>query len=120
VTLTRLLIVDDHQSIRDFLSAAFGFEDDMEIVGAASDAYEGVAEALRTQPDVVLLDYQLPGRTGSEAIPMFREAAPHCKVILYSAVLDLGGLPSDSPRPDVYLRKGVDPDLIVATIRMLA
>jgi DNA-binding NarL/FixJ family response regulator len=85
----------------------------------SSDAYEGVAAALRTQPDVILLDYQLPRLTGSDAIPMFREAAPKCKVILYSAVFDLDGLPSDAPRPDAYLRKGVDPSFIVATARML-
>lgn len=117
---TRVLIVDDDDSIRRFLSDAFSFEDDMEVVGIAPDAFVGIDEARRTQPDVILVDYQMPGRTGAEAIPTFREVAHGCKIILYSALFEVGDLPVNSPQPDVCLRKGVDPDLIIAMARMLA
>lgn len=117
---TRVLIVDDDDSIRRFLSDAFGLEDDMEVVGAAPDAIVGIEEARRTHPDVILLDFQMPGQTGAEAIPGFREAAHGCKIILYSAMFEVGDLPAESPQPDVCMRKGVDPVLIIAMARLLA
>lgn len=115
-----MLIVDDNDSIRRFLSDAFGLEDDMEVVGAAPDAFVGIDEARRTQPDVILLDYQMPGQTGAEAIPSFRDAALGCKIILYSALFEVDDLPAQSPQPDVCMRKGVDPVLIIAMARLLA
>jgi two-component system response regulator DesR len=60
----RLLLVEDQTMMRDALSALLSLEEDVEVVGAIGRGDQAVAAAERLQPDVVLLDIELPGLDG--------------------------------------------------------
>ena len=64
----RVLIVDDHSVVRMGLRVFFDLQDDIEVVGEASDGSEGVAMARRLEPDVVLMDLLMPNMDGVTAI----------------------------------------------------
>ena len=63
----RLLIVDDHPLFRKGVRALIGVQDDMEVIAEADDVSTAVELALREQPDVVLIDLQMPGGSGIQA-----------------------------------------------------
>jgi DNA-binding NarL/FixJ family response regulator len=65
--MTRVMVVDDQQMFRMGLRAILQAQDDVEVVGEASDGAEAVVEALRLRPDVVLMDVRMPELDGVEA-----------------------------------------------------
>jgi DNA-binding NarL/FixJ family response regulator len=81
---TRILIVDDHPLTRDALASLLGAHG-LEVVGVASDGEEAIAEAARLAPDLVLLDLSMPGMDGLTALPLLRDAAPNCEVVVLTA-----------------------------------
>ena len=58
--MIRLLIVDDIASTRDNLRKLLGFEEDIEVIGTAGDGKQGLEEAHRLLPDIVLTDVNMP------------------------------------------------------------
>ena len=80
----RILLVDDHPLTREALGsllARHGFE----VSGEAADGAEALALAGRLQPDLILLDLTLPGLDGLTALPLLRQAAPECEVVVLTA-----------------------------------
>jgi CheY-like chemotaxis protein len=69
--MTRVLIVDDHPIVREGLVAALHGKGDIEVVGGFGSAEEAIAAAARLKPDVVILDLELPGISGIDAIARF-------------------------------------------------
>ena len=67
--MIRIVVVDDHPIVRQGLVATLEDEPDFEVVGAASSAEEALTLAARSRPDVALLDLELPGMSGIDAIP---------------------------------------------------
>lgn len=83
---TRVFVVDDNQQIRRMLSQILSL--DFDVVGVAADgaeAIEGVAEA---DPDVVIVDYMMPGIDGIETARAIRTKRPEQPILLYTAFLD--------------------------------
>ncbi|MFI6928060.1 response regulator [Nonomuraea spiralis] len=83
----RLIIVDDHPVVRDGLRGIFE-TDGFEVVGEAADGAEALAVALRTGPDVVLLDLRMPGPSGAELIRRLREQCPGSYVLVLTTFGD--------------------------------
>jgi DNA-binding NarL/FixJ family response regulator len=81
---TRILIVDDHPLTREALSSLLKAHR-FEVAGCASDGAEAIVEAVRLQPDLILLDLSMPGVDGITALPRLREAAPDCEVVVLTA-----------------------------------
>ena len=81
-------IVDDHHAIRLGLRAALLSEAGLEPVGSAANAGETEVLLYRTRPDVVLLDYHLPGMDGLTLCRRIKSDIPAPAVILYSAFAD--------------------------------
>lgn len=69
--MTRVLIVDDHPIVREGLMSALHGKGDIEVAGGFGTAEEAIAAATRLRPDVVILDLELPGLGGIDAIPRF-------------------------------------------------
>ena len=82
---TRVMVVDDHATFAELLTNALGREPDLEGVGHATTAAEGVALFRDLRPDLVLMDLQLPDATGFEATRQVLELDPNAKVIVLTA-----------------------------------
>jgi DNA-binding NarL/FixJ family response regulator len=81
----RVLVVEDHRMFAEALSALLAAQPGIEVVGVASSAAAGVAEAKRRRPTVVLMDYRLPDGDGSAAARAIREENPYVRVLLLTA-----------------------------------
>ena len=80
----RVLICDDHTLLRSGLRRLLDAEPDLEVVGEAANAEEAIEAAVRTLPDVLLLDIVMPGRSGVEALPDLLAAVPGVKALMLS------------------------------------
>jgi DNA-binding NarL/FixJ family response regulator len=78
----RVLCVDDHPLVREGISRKIGRQQDMKVVGTASTGEDAVLLFKRHRPDVVLMDLQLPGMTGIEAIKAIRDADNQARIIV--------------------------------------
>jgi len=79
----RILVVDDHPILREGVAAILEDRDDMELVGEARDGAEAIEKFRALQPDVTLMDLQMPGMGGVEAIKAIRAEQPSaCIVVL--------------------------------------
>jgi pilus assembly protein CpaE len=80
----KVLIVDDIPDTRDHLSKLLGFEADVEVVGTASGGTEAIEAAATLQPDVVLMDINMPGMDGITATERLALDAPGAAVVMMS------------------------------------
>jgi DNA-binding NarL/FixJ family response regulator len=78
----RALIVDDHALFRRGLEMVLAAEDDIELVGEASDGAEAVQKAGEALPDVVLMDIRMPKSSGIEACRAMKAVAPSSKIVM--------------------------------------
>jgi len=81
----RLLIVDDHQVVRLGLRTLLAEEPDLVVVGEAGTAEEALVQVANHRPDVVILDIQLPGRSGLEACREIRQRFPQTQVVILTS-----------------------------------
>src|SRR5262245_15430627 len=86
---TRVLIVDDHRMFSELISNVIGSHDDLVVAGVASTGSEAVSWVAREAPDVVVLDYALPGDDGVAVARQIRREAPGAAIIM------LTGMPND-------------------------
>ena len=116
-----ILIVDDHPVVRTGLRAVIESQDDLTVVGEASTGEEGVRRAALDQPDLVLMDLQMPGGGGVVATRqiMKLDPAPHVMILTtydtdadVLAALDAGAVG--------YLLKDAPPEVLFASIRSAA
>lgn len=68
--------------MRGALALLLGMEDDMEVVAEVGDGTEVVERALATEPDVALLDIEMPGRSGLDAAADLHAAVPRCRIVI--------------------------------------
>jgi two-component system NarL family response regulator len=80
----RILVVDDHFVVRSGLVASLGMEEDLQVVGEASNAAEALEQFRRHQPDLVLMDLRLQGGTGIEATAHLRQEFPAAHVLIFT------------------------------------
>ena len=77
----RVLIADDHALLRQGIKGVLDFESDIEVVGETEDGQETLARTLVLQPDVLLLDLNMPGLSGMEVCKQLAAARCHVKII---------------------------------------
>lgn len=82
VTKRRALIADDHALMRDLVSAMLGNSDGWEVVGQVSTAAEAIAACQELSPDLLVLDVNMPGRSGIDAVADIKKASPHTRVLV--------------------------------------
>jgi two-component system, NarL family, response regulator DesR len=134
--MIRVLLAEDQAMVRGALSALLSREQDIEIVAEVARGDEVVQAALATQPDVALLDIEMPGSSGLDAAVALRKALPSCLIVILTTfgrsgylrrAMESGAvgfLLKDAPAAElaVALRRAmagervVDPDLALATL----
>lgn len=114
----RVLLVDDHQIMREGLAGIFAEEDDLLVIGEADNGLDAVDLAVKMRPDVVVLDINLPQINGIEVTRILRERVPEVSVIglsmhfdqfIQDSMLSAGAV--------AYLSKGDPSDELLAAIR---
>ena len=117
----QILIADDHTLFRDGLRALFRSLPDTAVIGEAATGAEAVDQAEKLQPDVILMDIQMPGINGIDATRQIIQTSPHIGVIVVTMFED-----DDSVFAAMragargYVLKGADQDEMLRTIRAVA
>lgn len=86
--MIRLLVVDDHPIVRAGLVTMLGRREGLQVIGEASDGLEAIAQAQALNPDVILMDMQMPRCNGVEAIRQIKAAQPQVQVIVLTTYDD--------------------------------
>ena len=81
---TKVLIVDDHALVREGVRGILETQDDMRVVGQAGDSESAVLLAAAEQPDVVLLDIEMPGGEATTTVRQIQSCSPRSRVIIVS------------------------------------
>ncbi len=81
-TPIRVMVVDDHPLLREGIAAVLSIGDRFELVAQAGDGREALEQYVRHQPDVTLMDLQMPVMNGLDAIVAIREIAPQARIIV--------------------------------------
>jgi DNA-binding NarL/FixJ family response regulator len=117
----RLIIADDHTLFRDGVRALLQSIPDFQVVGEAATGAQAIQQANALQPDVVLMDLQMPGVNGIEATRRIVQTSPHIGVIVVTMFQD-----DDSVFAAMragargYILKGADQDEMIRAIRAIA
>ena len=117
----RVMVVDDHALFRRGLEMVLQQEDDIELVGEASDGAEAVERAQDVMPDVVLMDVRMPRRSGIEAAGQIKDLVPHAKIVMLTISDDEADL-YDAIKAGAsgYLLKEISIDEVATAIRSVA
>ena len=117
----RLLLVDDHTILREGLRALLALQADLQVVAAVGTFEEAVESATRLQPDIVLTDIGLPGRSGLLLVRELRRVCPAARIVLLTAHCSeeyiRAGLDACA---DGYVLKDCCHDELIAGIRAVA
>ncbi len=118
--MIRILVCDDHPVVREGLVMMLGTQPDMEVVGEAGDGLEAVERAAQFDPDVVLMDLEMPRLDGPEAIRRIHEANPQARILVLTAYdTDERILQAVQAGARGYLLKGVPRDEIFQAVRVV-
>ncbi len=116
-----VLLIDDHPLLRKGVKQLIDLEDDLEVIAEASNAETGVAKAVETDPDLILLDLNMPEINGIETLKMLREADVGSRIVVFTvsdneedvvAALRAGA--------DGYLLKDMEPEELLASLNQAA
>lgn len=80
--MIRILTVDDHPLLREGIAAVFEAQEDMTLVGQASNGREAIESFRRLRPDITLMDLRMPDMSGIEAIAAIRAEFPSARIIV--------------------------------------
>lgn len=117
----RIVLVEDNEVFRDALELLLGLRSDLEVVASVGSGTEAVPACRRHAPDVVLMDYRLPGMDGVQATLAVRDACPEAAVVCLTA--SIGPVEREALEAAgavACLRKDQHLDAIVAAIHEAA
>jgi CheY-like chemotaxis protein/two-component sensor histidine kinase len=114
----RLLVVDDHQIMRQGLINLLNDQPDLEVIGEASDGLEAVEKTRSLKPDIVLMDVSMPRMGGIEATRRVKEEAPSVRVVGLT-MHDDGGIARamQEAGAEAFVSKTASPSELLTTIR---
>src|SRR5271167_713007 len=114
----RILCVEDHPVFREGLATVIASQPDMRLIGFAGNGVEAVAEFRRYQPDVTLMDLQLPGSNGTDVLIAIRGEFPRARIVMLTTS-DSDGEIQRATRSGAaaYLLKSMAKDDLLAVIR---
>ncbi len=116
----RVLVADDHELTRLTLKLAFACQENIQVVGLASNGQEAIEMVKRYHPDVIVLDLQMPIMDGWSASCHIKAIAPNTQIIAYSSVEDAHLLETrEMGRLDAFCKKDVPTNELIALVREL-
>ena len=117
----RVLLADDHPTMRAGLSQLLAAVADIEVVGAAADGQEAVGLAAEQRPDVILMDLQMPVLDGIEATRQIVEAGSEGRIVILTSFSDRERIVEALDAGAIgYLLKDAEPDELLRGIRAAA
>jgi DNA-binding NarL/FixJ family response regulator len=84
----RIVIVEDDEDVRGLVELMLEVDDRFEVIGLAADGHAGVAMVTERTPDAVILDLELPGLSGLDAIGLMGLRSPNTRILVFSAFPD--------------------------------
>ena len=117
----KILIIDDHPLMRRGIKQLIELENNFEVVGDAGSGNEGIALALKTQPDLIILDLNMKGLSGLDTLKSLRNEDMDARIVILTvsdakndifALIDAGA--------DGYLLKDTEPDTLLGQIKQIA
>jgi two-component system nitrate/nitrite response regulator NarL len=120
-TSASILLIDDHPLLRKGVKQLIELDDELLVIAEASNAIEGIKAAKETEPDLILLDLNMPNINGIETLKMLRDEEVTSRVIVFSvsdneedvvAALKAGA--------DGYLLKDMEPEELLESLRQAA
>ncbi len=121
MTHIRLMIADDHKLFREGIKALLAITDDIEIVGEAEDGESALKKCQELEPDVILMDINMPGLNGIQVTGQILEKQPQTRIIMLTMLEDDASI-FHAMRAGArgYLLKGADPTEVLSVIRAAA
>src|SRR5687768_5602266 len=117
----RVLIADDHTLFRDGLRALLASIADIEVVGEAASGRETLRLAIENQPDVILMDIQMPDLNGIEATRQILRTSPHVGIIILTMFQDDDTVfAAMRAGARGYVLKGADQAVLLRAVRAVA
>lgn len=116
----KVLIADDHALLRQGIKGVLDFENDVEVIGETEDGQETLARTLVLQPDILLLDLNMPGLSGMEVCKQLAAAKCHTKIIALT-IHDNDNYVVELLKNGArgYLLKGVEPSVLLEAIHVV-
>jgi NarL family two-component system response regulator LiaR len=115
-----VLLVDDHEVVRRGIGALLATEPSIEVLGEAADGEVAIAKANQLQPDVILMDLEMPRLSGIDAIERIIKTDPEARIlVLTSFAADEKVFPAIKAGALGYLLKDSGPDDLVRAIRQV-
>ena len=119
--MIRVAIVDDHPIVTDGVVANLRAAGEIEVIATGASAEDALALASAQRPDVLILDLELGGRSGLDAIREIKAASPATRIVIFSAYAGEERVASAFERgADSYVLKGTSSDELVAVVRAVA
>jgi len=116
----RVLVVDDHELTRFSLKLALQSQNNIELVGLASNGQEAIEMVKRHQPDVIILDLQMPVMDGLSASNHIKTLDPNIQIIAYSSVDDPQvEVMTQMARIDAFCKKDTATQDLIALVKDL-
>lgn len=119
--MTDIIIIDDHPMLRKGLAQLLELEEDLHLVDEVGDSADALSVVLKHEPDLILLDLNMPGQDGLKTLNKLRDAGVDAKIIVFTVSDDQ----SDIHRAihngaDGYLLKDIDPEDFLESIKRCA
>ena len=114
----KVMIVDDHNLVREGLKAVFSQGDEIEVIGEAGSGEEAIEMVDKVKPDVILMDISMPGMNGIQATKLIRDKHPDAKIVILT-MLDQEGYVYEAIKAGAtgYMLKSTSSDELVNAIQ---
>lgn len=83
-----VVLVDDDDDLRGVIKGLIGSAQDMELVGDVGQGVEAIEETIYLEPDIIVLDYMMPGMSGDIVAAAVKDNSPKTKILVFTAVLE--------------------------------